>query len=247
MTLRRAAFLSVVLATLGAVTSVVVAWGLALIPHGKVTAAGPSGLIRTIGYKLSEPFVVRFQQDVRTQETFLRWNVYPVTAWDQDRIAELSQLKQSGAIDSVRNDMRSWERYLVASDVPELPSDLLRIAPSDPALRAAKFEILHGWPMRCLRSVTLVVGNDSGPVSQTETGVLWLGSSRSTYLAYLPLFPGLLLNTAFYGSIYFALGLGFVSLRRTRRRRRGQCPRCAYDLRATTAPVCPECGHTRAS
>ncbi len=31
-------------------------------------------------------------------------------------------------------------------------------------------------------------------------------------------------------------------LRRYRRRRRGLCRECAYDLRGTTEPRCPECG-----
>jgi hypothetical protein len=32
-------------------------------------------------------------------------------------------------------------------------------------------------------------------------------------------------------------------LRRRRRLRRGQCPRCGYDLTANATGVCPECGH----
>jgi len=70
----------------------------------------------------------------------------------------------------------------------------------------------------------------------------------STYqLRALPLRPiwtGLLVNTVFYAALWF-IPLGGVGLvRRWRRRRRGQCPRCAYDLAGlTSGQPCPECGN----
>jgi len=72
----------------------------------------------------------------------------------------------------------------------------------------------------------------------------------------LPLRPlplGFLLNTLIYAMIGSALLFAGTSLRRTIRRRRGQCLHCGYDLRgappgpldAPDAPEtvqCPECG-----
>jgi hypothetical protein len=65
-----------------------------------------------------------------------------------------------------------------------------------------------------------------------------------------PLFPGVLINTAFYGGILWLLWLtisrGAGMLRRGSRRRRGLCARCGYDLRGSagggSGAPCPECG-----
>lgn len=55
-----------------------------------------------------------------------------------------------------------------------------------------------------------------------------------------PLWTGLICNTLIHGGILF-LGATTVSARRTaRRRRRGQCVHCGYDLAGLA--TCPECG-----
>jgi hypothetical protein len=62
-------------------------------------------------------------------------------------------------------------------------------------------------------------------------------------LPLLPLWPGFLLNTAFYALLLFALVRTPRVLRRAVRRRRGRCAACGYD-RAGLDPLaaCPECG-----
>jgi len=52
----------------------------------------------------------------------------------------------------------------------------------------------------------------------------------------VPLWPLLLIPTAFG---IFHLGR---SMRRVRRRNRGLCVKCAYNLSGLTVPRCPECG-----
>ena len=45
------------------------------------------------------------------------------------------------------------------------------------------------------------------------------------------------------GGITLGVGVfGYPTLRRTRRRRRGRCLKCGYDLAGTVDEVCPECG-----
>jgi len=55
-----------------------------------------------------------------------------------------------------------------------------------------------------------------------------------------PLWAGLLVNSLIYAIVTWIVARLFVAWRRARRRRRGLCPRCAYDLAGLD--TCPECG-----
>jgi len=57
-----------------------------------------------------------------------------------------------------------------------------------------------------------------------------------------PIWPGFAINTVFYAAVLWLLFAAPFALRRWRRSKRGLCPSCAYDLRATLANTCPECG-----
>lgn len=63
---------------------------------------------------------------------------------------------------------------------------------------------------------------------------------------FLPMWPGLLGNTAIYAFAWFALSRLSPATRRAVRRRRGQCPKCGYNLAGLAAGApCPECGTGR--
>ena len=70
----------------------------------------------------------------------------------------------------------------------------------------------------------------------------------------IPLFPGLLANTAIYGSAWWLLLFTPGAVKRWRRRRKGCCIKCGYDLQGSpevrdhkseVSVVCPECGAQR--
>lgn len=61
--------------------------------------------------------------------------------------------------------------------------------------------------------------------------------TRRAYVLSLPTFAAFTLFAA-YPAIAFIRG----PLRRRRRRKRGQCLRCAYSLEGNVSGVCPECG-----
>jgi hypothetical protein len=55
-----------------------------------------------------------------------------------------------------------------------------------------------------------------------------------------PVWPGFAINTLFYAGVLWVLWATPFALRRMIRRRRGQCPACAYPI--GQSPVCTECG-----
>jgi len=89
----------------------------------------------------------------------------------------------------------------------------------DQSLREAAF----GWPSLALYSM------DTAP---------WPAQSWGRPLN--PIFPGFAINTLFYAGVLWVLCCGPFALRRMIRRRRGQCPACAYPI--GQSPVCTECG-----
>jgi hypothetical protein len=75
-------------------------------------------------------------------------------------------------------------------------------------------------------------------VDQIKPGQYDLTSTR--ILPWRPIWPGFLANSAIYAAAWFLVLGGRHSLRAHIRHRRGLCPRCAHDLRASPTR-CPEC------
>ena len=126
----------------------------------------------------------------------------------------------------------------------------IRSAPGDGVDDA--FESRSGWPMRCLWCAS----SDG----TRKPGVVWErallvpdrlareGASFTYFDGTLGKHPlpigmignGLAANTAFYGAVWVVPVFGIPALRRWRRRRRGRCVGCGYELAGLA--TCPECG-----
>ena len=63
-------------------------------------------------------------------------------------------------------------------------------------------------------------------------------------LPYLPVWRGLMVNTVFYGAMFWLMFASWPIGRRIIRSRRGLCLWCGYDLHGTEHDRCPECGRS---
>ena len=111
--------------------------------------------------------------------------------------------------------------------------------------------VVSGWPRHCLagaRSATWLPTRHHN--DNFTAGTLCVRSdSQSTsrnwfryHLPATPLWPGFPANTAIYGGAVFVLLSAPALVRSWRRRRRGGCANCGYDVSGITSGVCPECG-----
>lgn len=119
-----------------------------------------------------------------------------------------------------------------------------------------------GWPMLCLKGVERIqhLHKPDGTIAGTTSAFhgYWLAGGtpvrqrttpapRIRNLPLTPIWKGYLANSLFYAAVWLIIGLAATCstrvARRTLRRRRGLCTRCAYDLKGLTPGTpCPECG-----
>jgi len=131
-------------------------------------------------------------------------------------------------------------------------------------------EISSGWPIHGVRgeiwnfgiSLSTPIGmpGEKWPLVRADRRV-WsiefdrpklLGGSSYRLLPLRPIFPGFAINTVFYAAVCWLLLAAPLAFRRARRRHRGWCVHCGYDLRgqqrtaenAAPSAACPECGRT---
>jgi hypothetical protein len=153
----------------------------------------------------------------------------------------------------------------VGAPAKELPPWVrLEELPSD---RSVMGLAAYGWPCRCLQARVSGPPESYGdPTRFMATVGLRVRSPRSVTTAGLsvtptapgwlegmlpvdPVWRGLAADVGIYASSCAAIWLTWHELggpaRAARRRRRGLCPHCAYDLRAEFAGGCPECGWGR--
>ncbi len=110
------------------------------------------------------------------------------------------------------------------------------------AIGKAEFHIYSaGLPLRCFQGADFP---DAWPEPVT-IGLIEFGVLDERVICYQPRWIALALDTLFWGAIWMGLILIPLATRRARRRKKGLCPECAYDLRGDLTPGCPECGWNR--
>ena len=119
-----------------------------------------------------------------------------------------------------------------------------------------RIEVATGWPWRALRAEyrgnAMGVRGPGNAIYSTVSGielpgrfVRRHGNQRPAALPYEPIWPGLMADVMLFGILWWGL-IGAVSaLRGWRRRQRGCCVACGYDLCGELEGGCPECGWKR--
>ncbi|MEK6700946.1 MAG: hypothetical protein AABZ53_01685 [Planctomycetota bacterium] len=163
-------------------------------------------------------------------------------------IAELRE-QQAGS-PGLQPHVEGWRsvgvdlRYTFAEDVHSTLFSMCEVRTGWPARTASRFEYrarafaggpgvpedTHPW-FAGLYLVDRPILDSKGGRTVLTTPVLF---------PLRPVWPGVLINTACYGVVYFALALGTRHLIRARRRRNGLCVNCRYPI--GSSPVCTECG-----
>jgi hypothetical protein len=215
---------------LGALTTVVVAWLLAaLLPHRHLTirhnviqSTDGAGKLRYIAtYEFRRAGMVR-----------LMWQPgiggpgWPLAKAALEKDAAL-QLRPH-----VEQD-RSWGN---------LPAALLPGAAPSSGMEDAR-----GWPLRALWCSLDAAAIDAGNPARPVVGGFRLsrnGVSSADFraLPLMPIWRGLLVDTAFFTGAWAAAIPAFRLARAGLRRFRHRCPRCAYVLGTAFDSGCPECG-----
>lgn len=118
-----------------------------------------------------------------------------------------------------------------------------------------------GWPFRCFRgehwinwraaadrnpTPIIVIPGLKLPTNAELHPGLWTFTHHGTMesaIPHQPIWPGFVVNIAVFSGAWLLLLYTPGVARRGLRRRRGRCPGCNYDLRATPrSSPCPECG-----
>lgn len=116
-----------------------------------------------------------------------------------------------------------------------------------PIYSHSMFVFQTGWPMVSMHTWKLDPRNirSGARVNKQESwewgtrGFESVGA-RTLPAPLMPIPLGFTINTLFYGGILYAGVCGVSCVRWIRRRRRGLCRACGYDI--TGLPRCPECG-----
>lgn len=145
----------------------------------------------------------------------------------------------------VDNELAQWHGAAEWGWYPRTLQEAVSASASVPRIQDAR-----GFPWLCLYcDIDVGMNAAGGTYFETRGGIALSGSGVADALEYRalplrPLWSGILLDTLAF-ALTARLALTAPQARSFLRRRRGLCPRCAYDLQGQIAAGCPECGFMR--
>ncbi len=233
-----------IFSAIGLLMTLLVAWGLALIPH----MLGPGNM--------------KFTQLVWPRDDGTQGSVY----YNEQRwfgvLEEQFHITRRGRARTHPNQISiwwAWSPFLPRTNAIETSQRLFdSFSPPQPDTSVISVT-QAGFPALALRCESLV--DDSAPLADgtfptTTRGAffdridaaalagkpaVWPHAER-LWLPYHPVWSGLIINTVFYAILAFLFASLIRSVMHARRMHRGRCPYCAYELGFNFSDGCPECG-----
>jgi hypothetical protein len=251
-------------ATLGLITSVAVAWGVAVHWRWKYQYPGPLAT----GVAVVDQRIVRTDRYWRTalhQELWLSSNTSPKSPRWERRQAEVRLIRELGSAEYDR--AMGGARFEDSRSTAQRIDHLAALGPPISDVTADEVYFWRwsaGWPLIAMRGAERIdvfaaehdaPGAPPADQGRDEAGVWRLSHRWAVRLPWLlpdgvllPLEPrpGLLLNTTFYALLWALLLLAPGAIRQRIRRAKGRCPTCGFSLAGQPQPGCPECGAGRA-
>jgi len=243
----------------GVVTTVGVAWGLALWPVGSLIPkqSETSSFVEDVGF-IRVITVTRVGEDRIILQRLLVGGGRPwyVTMQRSAALRDLSDEATQRRTDVDLQDFVYPDGFVFVNDLEQI----LISRPHFPG--TTMFDVMVdsriGWPWRSL-SARLRPHAERHRLANTfewtlvspSDAILLGGGLRgnlppdSAFLPLRPILPGFMINTLFYAAMWFGIFFGVAALRRFVRKKRGRCVKCSYDLRGQFDRGCPECGWGR--
>jgi hypothetical protein len=126
-------------------------------------------------------------------------------------------------------------------DTARSAPSFFRQVPSSPDDRQVEL-FRAGWPLSCVEGRRTTLGSQRSARGLLAVPLERIGAKPMRRVPLLPVWEGLLANTAFFAALFWLAVPGQIALRRGLRRRRGRCPGCGYDVAHADHASCPECG-----
>jgi hypothetical protein len=172
--------------------------------------------------------------------------------WNHQQVGPRNGTGSSAAVNcwsfatSTRNDPRTTHGPI---DIPSEITDATQCSPQEAWGGCVDY---RGWPMAAASSCALgLMSQNATAAYRIDRGVplaqdTTLGSRNSLadleMVPWRPVWSGLIVDVAFYGSLWWCVLLAHRTVAARRRLRKGACPACGYDMTGLEARVCPECG-----
>jgi hypothetical protein len=226
----RVARITLIYLILGAITTVAVAWGCAVLIDvyaGRLTGSYLSDYNMGWWYWTFEQpgaFVIQRTPTERSRMAEPRWVGAIVPTWsDANKPPTREQFSERGVW---IEDARGWPLLSFVHESQPIPKP--PTPPRVPSrLGSDGVRVFQGPALAATRGGMLVEAPPTIPFRAIPIRPLW---------------HGFLIDALFYGSIWFIILWMPLTLRRIARTRQGRCIACGYDLRYSLSDRCPECG-----
>ncbi len=131
---------------------------------------------------------------------------------------------------------------VVVTPSPDWPAWTIMLSPESLSGETWYDERASGWPFHALCDAwTSSARRPSLQLRGIKTSLI-RHVGRNVVLPTHPIWPGLLADSAIFGTGWALLLGTFPLAKRWRRARSGGCARCGYDVSGLPSGTCPECG-----